>query len=159
MNIRIFALFLIALVFCCTFCLYSTQSLGVEMSVNLQITVFPHGYGYTLAGYGSIANQEINCTVLKWPNSGKNSVNPDLTYLGFPANESNSGSLTFRLVFYLNQKQKVDYIQNITVGHYDVSVLYYFGQVTRGNYNLTANLFAEGSNETQDTANVWLQVC
>jgi hypothetical protein len=157
MNLRLFATLLIALILLGGFFFYRSQTLGLEISIDLQLTVYPTTSH--IEGMGSILNNEINCSVIKWPDSGENSINSKLNYLGFPANEATVNVLNFNLLLELNQTEKSIIIPNVEDGTYNVILHCFFGQVAKGNYNLTAILFVEGSNETLSSANVGLQVC
>jgi hypothetical protein len=132
---------------------YRSQAVGLETSINLQLTVYPETFH--LSGQGYIINHEINCLVLKWLDPSENSISSKFDYFGFSQNQATANTLNFKLILQLNQTEKTVFIPQIKEGTYNVSVHYYFGPVAKGNYNLTTTLFAEDSNETLDATSFW----
>jgi hypothetical protein len=157
MNLRVFAVCLAASVLLAGLLFYRSQSLGLQTSITLQLTVFPESY--YLNGSGYIFADSMNFSILKWLDSGHSAVDSKFLYLAFPENETRINPVTFNLLFYLNQTEKVIELTNFrNPGVYNATVLCFFDGIKSGSYNMTANLTVEGSFEVLDTSQFLIHV-
>lgn len=160
MNIRIFAVCVVALVLLMSLFFYRYETIGLQTAFDLQLTVYPEGpQSYGVNGTGYLLDDNANFSILKWLDSGQNTIYSQFLYFPFPKNDTRINSVTFDLILYLNQTEKVmrgPVLKN--PGVYNVAVRCSFDDVERGNYNLTTNLVVEGSSTILANSQFWIYV-